>query len=80
MGAALARKYRNNEYKVNYPVPTLTLSGELDGLFRIFRIAESFYHSQKLGNIIFIYIYIIIRIIKRIKYFYSIQYKGLIFL
>jgi hypothetical protein len=31
----------------NYPVPTLTLGGELDGLTRVTRIAESFYQCEK---------------------------------
>ena len=41
MGSFLARKYRNE----TYPVSTLTISGELDGLCRVTRIMESFYHS-----------------------------------
>ena len=40
MGAYLLRKYRTQ----TYPVPTLTIGGELDGLSRVTRIMESFYH------------------------------------
>ena len=41
MGSFLERKYR----KKTYPVATLTVAGELDGLCRITRIMESFYHQ-----------------------------------
>ena len=41
MGSFLQRKYRSTN--TIYPVPTLTLSGELDGLARVTRIIESFY-------------------------------------
>ena len=41
MGSFLERKYRN----ISYPVATLTIGGELDGLCRVTRIMESFYHS-----------------------------------
>lgn len=41
MGSYLERKYRSAN--AVYPVPTLTLSGELDGLARVTRIIESFY-------------------------------------
>ena len=40
MGAYLLRKYRNQ----TYPVSTLTLGGELDGLTRVTRIMEEYYH------------------------------------
>ena len=40
MGAYLLRKYRNE----TYPVPTLTIGGELDGLTRVTRIMEEYYH------------------------------------
>lgn len=40
MGAYLLRKYRNQ----TYPVPTLTVGGELDGLTRVTRIMEEYYH------------------------------------
>ena len=40
MGSFLLRKYRNQ----TYPVPTLTIGGELDGLCRVTRIMEAFYH------------------------------------
>jgi predicted esterase len=41
IGAYLERKYETAS--TIYPVPTLTLSGELDGLARVTRIIESFY-------------------------------------
>ena len=41
MGSFLMRKYRNQ----TYPVPTLTIGGELDGLCRVTRIMEAYYHS-----------------------------------
>ena len=40
MGSFLSRKYRN----VSYPVSTLTVSGELDGLCRVTRIMEEYFH------------------------------------
>lgn len=40
IGSFLLRKYRN----VTYPVPTLTIGGELDGLARVTRIMEEYYH------------------------------------
>ena len=40
MGSFLLRKYRNE----TYPVPTLTIGGELDGLTRVTRIMEEYYH------------------------------------
>ena len=40
LGSFLLRKYRN----ASYPVPTLTIGGELDGLCRVTRIMESYYH------------------------------------
>ena len=45
MGAGLARKYRNGTASYTYPVPTLTLDGTLDGLYRVTRQAESYYHQ-----------------------------------
>lgn len=39
MGSFLSSKYRN----VTYPVPTMTLGGELDGLCRVTRIMEEYY-------------------------------------
>lgn len=44
MGGFLQRKYLVPE--VDYSVPTLTLAGELDGLARVTRMAESFYHQR----------------------------------
>ena len=41
IGSFIERKYRSNGSV--YPVSTLTLSGELDGLARVTRIVESFY-------------------------------------
>eukprot|EP00475_Leptophrys_vorax_P033676 TRINITY_DN5330_c0_g2_i1.p1 TRINITY_DN5330_c0_g2~~TRINITY_DN5330_c0_g2_i1.p1 ORF type:complete len:547 (-),score=173.73 TRINITY_DN5330_c0_g2_i1:77-1717(-) len=46
MGSALQRKYRGK----NYPIPTLTIAGELDGLFRVTRVAEEFYNAITLGK------------------------------
>ena len=40
-GSFLLEKYRNTTYKV----PTLTIGGELDGLTRITRIMEAYYHQ-----------------------------------
>ena len=40
MGATLLRKYRNE----TYPVPTLAVGGELDGLNRVTRIMEEYFH------------------------------------
>jgi hypothetical protein len=40
LGSFLFRKYRN----VTYPVPTFTIGGELDGLCRVTRIMEAYYH------------------------------------
>ncbi len=45
MGAGLLRKYRGKEY----PVKTLTIDGTLDGLYRVTRQAESFYHFIQHG-------------------------------
>ena len=41
LGSYILRKYRNE----TYPVPTLTIGGELDGLSRVARIMEAYYHS-----------------------------------
>ena len=40
LGSFLLRKYRNE----SYPVPTITIGGELDGLARVTRIMEEYYH------------------------------------
>ena len=40
MGSFIERSYQNH----SYPVPTLTLGGELDGLCRVTRIMEAYYH------------------------------------
>ena len=42
MGSFITRVYKN-DYIFSYPVPTLTIGGELDGLARVTRIAESYY-------------------------------------
>ena len=52
MGGSLARKYRQNNNATgltewHYPVPTLVLAGEKDGLYRISRNAESYWHQVK---------------------------------
>lgn len=51
MGATLLRKYRNGSKGTgDYPVPTLMLDGTLDGLMRVTRQAESFYHYSAKDN------------------------------
>merc|ERR1719215_2585067 len=40
MGAYLVRKYYES-----YPIPTMALGGELDGLTRCTRFAEGYYHQ-----------------------------------
>eukprot|EP00933_Yihiella_yeosuensis_P017944 TRINITY_DN1491_c2_g5_i1.p1 TRINITY_DN1491_c2_g5~~TRINITY_DN1491_c2_g5_i1.p1 ORF type:complete len:533 (-),score=130.51 TRINITY_DN1491_c2_g5_i1:110-1708(-) len=44
MGGFILRK--NFYPKFDYPVPTLTIGAELDGLARVTRIAESYYHQK----------------------------------
>mmetsp|Transcript_129350 Transcript_129350/g.322460 ORF Transcript_129350/g.322460 Transcript_129350/m.322460 type:complete len:579 (-) Transcript_129350:79-1815(-) len=44
MGGFIQRKYLYPRW--SYPVSTLTVGGELDGLARITRLAEAFYHSR----------------------------------
>lgn len=50
MGAAITRDHReinsDGTTKYNYNVPTLTLGGTKDGMMRISRIAEAFWHSD----------------------------------
>jgi hypothetical protein len=46
MGGFIQRKYAYPS--ISYPVTTLTIGGELDGLARVTRLAEAFYKSQ--GN------------------------------
>jgi len=50
MGATLLRKYRNGSTSKTFPVPTLMLDGTLDGLMRVTRQAESFYHYKGQSN------------------------------
>ncbi|XP_065190022.1 uncharacterized protein LOC135820899 [Sycon ciliatum] len=46
LGAFLLRKWRNTTGEGwQYPVSTLTVGGELDGLSRITRLAESYWHQ-----------------------------------
>ena len=40
MGSYLERKYKGQ----SYPIPTATMGGELDGLARVTRLMESYYH------------------------------------
>ncbi len=40
MGSYITRNHRN----VTFPVPTITIGGELDGLCRVTRIMEEYYH------------------------------------
>lgn len=51
MGSALLRGLRSiNDYGTShydYDVPTLTLGGTKDGLVRVSRLAEEYWHSQK---------------------------------
>jgi hypothetical protein len=46
MGSALQRKYRGT----GYSIPTLTIGGELDGLFRVTRVAEEYYNAIYLAD------------------------------
>jgi len=46
MGGCLLRNASSEYfYDVNYPVPTLTIGGELDGLTRVTRMMEGYYHQ-----------------------------------
>ena len=48
MGGSLNRKFRTNdqpETKWDFPVPVQTLAGSKDGMYRISRNAESYYHQ-----------------------------------
>ena len=51
MGSTLTREHRSIQADgttfFDYPVPTLTIGGTKDGLMRISRIAESFWHSSE---------------------------------
>eukprot|EP00759_Apiculatamorpha_spiralis_P040858 PhF_6_TR39656/c1_g1_i1/m.58842 len=47
LGSFLNRKYNSNPF----PIPTLTIAGELDGLCRLFRMAESYnFHVRHTEN------------------------------
>lgn len=46
MGGFIQRKYTYPSF--SYPVSTLTIGGELDGLARVTRTAEAFYHQSEL--------------------------------
>lgn len=48
LSSGIERKFRyaaGETPKLDPKLPILTISGELDGLFRVFRLAESFYHQ-----------------------------------
>ena len=51
MGSTLTRDKRSisddGSTHFDYGVPTMTIGGTKDGLMRISRIAESFWHSEK---------------------------------
>ncbi len=51
MGSVLTREKRvinpDGTTKYNYPVPTLSIGGTKDGLLRISRLAEAFWHSNE---------------------------------
>lgn len=54
MGSFLGRIYKTGSTlegrpQVEYPVPTLTIGGELDGLCRVTRIAENLYTQVTLS-------------------------------
>merc|ERR1740117_514871 len=49
MGAGLLRKYRDGSGKMEFPVPTATIDGDLDGLMRVTRQAENYYFSALHG-------------------------------
>ena len=35
---------------IDFNVPSLTLAGDMDGLMRVTRVAEAYYHTQKNVN------------------------------
>jgi len=50
MGNGLARELRSNNNETgltmfNYDVPTLSICGTKDGLFRVTRTAENYFHQ-----------------------------------
>ena len=51
MGSTLLRDYRSiqddGKSSYDYDVPTLTLGGTKDGLMRITRVAESYWHNYE---------------------------------
>lgn len=50
MGSGLLRKYSNGSKSRVFPVPTLTIDGSLDGLMRVTRQAENYYHYIRHGD------------------------------
>jgi len=46
LGSGLVRSHRNASGKVVYPIPTLSMSGTLDGLYRVTRQAEGWFHQE----------------------------------
>ena len=44
LGAFLDRSYRSSDHNRPYPLPTFTVGAELDGVCRVSRIMEEFYH------------------------------------
>lgn len=55
MGSFITRKYKTGITKegrpqIEYPVPTLTIGGELDGLCRVSRITEALYSQVTFSN------------------------------
>lgn len=55
MGGSLMRDKRTNnnstgETHIDHPVPTLTIAGTRDGLYRITRNAEAYFHHVKNVN------------------------------
>jgi|LauGreSBDMM110SN_4_FD.fasta_scaffold27599_1 hypothetical protein len=43
MGSFITRAFKTTNYHFSYPIPTLTIGAELDGLCRVTRIAEAYY-------------------------------------
>ena len=50
MGGGILRKFRSNDdstglTKIDYSLPTLTICGSKDGLYRVSRAAEGYFHQ-----------------------------------